>query len=241
MPARLARELTLQSMGAISRIPGGSFVIKTLGHVEASPLLRTQASSLTFETPVGLSGSVDLKGTAHKAVSQFGFGFIEIGPVTMEEVRSSEPILLDRESESIVLPDYYENEGLASIADRIGKPKHGLPQMARICPSPEAPPDQAVQELSIMIDRLSAAGAAGFYIDVFAESRSWEEAGRILMQIPGLYRHDLPAPIFLYIPLDCENDRLEQLLDRIEGSSWGGIVIGEAVKTGKAARIGREG
>jgi len=42
-----------------------------------------------------LSGSVDPKGTAHKAMAQFGFGFMEIGPVTVEPIIPQEPIQLD--------------------------------------------------------------------------------------------------------------------------------------------------
>ena len=35
LPARLSRALTLKSIGLLSRLPSGSFVIRTLGHMEA--------------------------------------------------------------------------------------------------------------------------------------------------------------------------------------------------------------
>ena len=32
-----ARDLTLHAIGGLSRIPGGTFVIRTMGHMEMSP------------------------------------------------------------------------------------------------------------------------------------------------------------------------------------------------------------
>lgn len=49
-------------------------------------------------------------------------------------------------------------------------------------------------------------------------------------------------PLFLYVPPDYPNERLERLLQRLDRTAWAGIVIGEALpgKDG-AVRIGKEG
>ncbi len=40
LPGRIARNLTLHAIGGLSRVPGGTFVIKTMGHMELSPILE---------------------------------------------------------------------------------------------------------------------------------------------------------------------------------------------------------
>lgn len=86
LPSTLARDLTLHAIGLLSKLPSGTLVIKTLGHMESSRLLKRQYYGLKMKYPVGLSGRVDPHGVAQKAIAQFGFGFIEIGPVTVESV-----------------------------------------------------------------------------------------------------------------------------------------------------------
>jgi dihydroorotate dehydrogenase len=76
LPAHLARGLTLKSFGLLGKLPGGSFVIRTMGHMEKSPLLESQIGKVKIKYPVGLSGGVDIHGSAQAALSQIGFGFL---------------------------------------------------------------------------------------------------------------------------------------------------------------------
>ena len=109
LPSRVSRSFTLGAMGGISRLPGGSFVIRTLGHMELSPLLEREAAGLRLPSPVGLSGSVDPGGVAQKALSQFGFGFAEVGPVTVQPNRSARPIRLEPGEEANRYTEMFEN------------------------------------------------------------------------------------------------------------------------------------
>lgn len=59
LPSRLARDFTLRAMGMLSRVPGGSFIIRTMGHMEASPILATKLAGIPLKYPVGLSGGLD--------------------------------------------------------------------------------------------------------------------------------------------------------------------------------------
>lgn len=238
LPSRLARELTLRAMGRLSRLPGGAFVIRTLGHMEPSPLLESRVTALTFPTPVGLSGSLDPEGTAHKAMSQFGFGFMEVGPVTVSSVRSGQPIVREAAAESIVYPAYAENPGLKAAARRIAKPGHTLPQLVRIAPMPGTRGERALEELRLLRARLAEAGAAGFYIDVLRDCEGTEEALALLERIPGAA--EAGRPLFLYVSLDYPNEQLERLLERLDRSAWAGIVVGEALPAaGGGVRIGK--
>ncbi|XEC95907.1 hypothetical protein AB6A23_04895 [Paenibacillus tarimensis] len=246
LPSRLARTLTLTAMGSLSRVPGGAFVIRTLGHMEPSPLLMRSIAGLALGTPIGLSGGVDPQGTAHKALAQFGFGFIEHGPVTVRPIRCQLPIGNDRVRETIRYPSYYENEGLDRVAERMLSPGHRLPQMARLTPMPDASPERALQEIGTMMKRLRASGAAGFYLDIVRRPRSWEDSLSILEGLPAVIESltengDGQIPLFIYFPPELPKERLVELLNRHEASMWSGCVIGEAVQDGAGVRVGREG
>jgi dihydroorotate dehydrogenase len=79
-----ARDIALGFMGRLSRLPFGSLLIDFLGHMRADPRLRRTLLDTTFPTAVGLGPWLDQHATATEALSRFGVGFIEIGPVTYE-------------------------------------------------------------------------------------------------------------------------------------------------------------
>ncbi|CAM4308609.1 dihydroorotate dehydrogenase [Paenibacillus endophyticus] len=230
LPARLSRGLTLQAIGTLSKLPGGSFVVRTFGHMEPSPLLERELSGIAIDTPIGLSGGVDPEGIAHLAFAQFGIGFIEHGPVTYQRIHSNEPIVKDDRKEWIQYPHYYENVGVDHIAQLIASSKHRLPQFVRIAPMPNAGREQAVQELKGMMDKLSEAGADGFYLDVLHGNRNVEEAIAIGIELADILqtRTSSSLPLFLYTPPDYPNEALLALIQSLPKEAWSGIVVGEA-------------
>ncbi len=249
LPARLSRNLTLKAIGSLSKIPGGAFVIRTFGHMEPSPLLERNLAGITVHSPIGLSGGLDPQGIAHRALAQFGIGFIEHGPITVDEIQNDKPIRNDRLNEMITYPDYFENDGVERFAARIAKPNHRLPQLARISPMPGAAPVQALRELERMMAKLSQAGAAGFYIDVLHGEQRLDDAVAILRGLSevfatGRYRE---FPLFLYIPSGLADEQLHELIKITGEDMWSGIVIGEGVglgagegsatMTGKASKV----
>jgi len=245
LPSRLSRALTLKAMGTLSNIPGGTFVIRTLGHMEPSPHLEQKLAGIPLTTSVGLSGGLDPQGVAHKALAQFGIGFIEHGPITVKQIKSDKPIANDILNETIRYPEYYENDGVEQYAERMEKPGHSLPQLARIAPMPHASCEQALNELKSMLVQLNAADAAGFYVDVLHSPRSIEEALTILKGIAS-YASEHPhanKPLFIYAPPDFSNDSLISLLQTTEGV-WRGVVIGEYIcdnnNEGYGASAGKE-
>ncbi|MGO4546525.1 hypothetical protein AB4Z29_17150 [Paenibacillus sp. 2TAB23] len=247
LPARLSRGLTLRAIGTLSKLPGGSFVVRTFGHMEPSPMLERELAGIAIDTPIGLSGGVDPEGIAHLAFAQFGIGFIEHGPVTYERIHSVEPIVKDDQKEWIQYPNYYENIGVDNIARLIASSKHRLPQFVRISPMPSARPEQAVLELRSMIEQLSEAGANGFYLDMLYGNRSVEEAVAIGIGLAdNLQTRTSPSlPLFLYTPHDYPNEALLTLIQSFSKEVWSGIVIGEAAfnnaEENSSYRVSKEG
>ncbi|RAP73448.1 hypothetical protein [Paenibacillus montanisoli] len=230
LPGRVARSVTLGAIGGLSRLPLGSFVIRTLGHMEPAPLLRSHACGLAFNTPVGLGGTVDPAGTAHKAIAQFGLGFMEIGPITVQPVdgsASEAPIRLNKEKQLISYPAYLENNGVAATARRLAKPGHKLPQFARLAPMPGSTPEQAAEQLLIMMQQLGKAGAAGFYLDILQQPMELDDAFRLL-HLLATANAPADARLFLYVPHSTPENMLEPLFASADLTAWCGAVVGEA-------------
>ena len=91
LPDSYGREFIHRGMSLISSIPGGSSLIKNLGHTEPSQKLETTILGLTISNPVGLSGKIDPQLTGTKAFGNLGLGFLEIGPVTKLPIETSPP------------------------------------------------------------------------------------------------------------------------------------------------------
>lgn len=231
LPSRLSRAITLKAIGTLSKLPSGPFVIRTLGHMEPSPLLERKLAGLSLSTPIGLSGSLDPQGTAHKALAQFGLGFIEHGPITVRPLRNQARIENDQGNETIRYPSYYENEGVECIASRMSRPGHRLPQTARITPLPSSSAEEAIRELCAMMARLNLSSASAYYVDIINGTRAWEETLEIVKGFTAIAASYNPnrAPLLLYVPPDFSNDRLSSLLNMEEASFWNGVVIGEAI------------
>jgi dihydroorotate dehydrogenase len=234
LPARTARRLTLAAFGAIGRLPGGAFLIKTLGHQEASPLLDTGWSP----TPVGLSGLIDPAGAARQGLARLGFGFVEVGPVTPLPIESAEPIGLDARREILRFPEPYENSGLQETVRRLSRPGHRLPQYVRIAPMPGSAPDEAKPQLQRMMRDLAPAGAAGFYVDAAIPEWDDAECAAVLNGLASWMAArggECRRPIFLYVPSDTPEEKLVSLLRALDLSAWSGAVLGNGRKEAGAA------
>ncbi|MFB9330744.1 hypothetical protein ACFFSY_32790 [Paenibacillus aurantiacus] len=243
LPARAARGLTLRAMGTVSRLPGGTLLIKTLGHMEPSPVLATTFAGLKLATPVGLSGAVDPEHLATRALSQLGFGFVEVGPITPSPIRHETPIRVDVGEEAIVYPSAYENEGAEAALRRMRTPDHGLPQFARVAPSPNADRAQTIEELEALLDRFGGeSGVAALVIEGVSAGRSKEDNADIVSRLTAsLTGRNLAKPCLLYVPLDLPDRWVTELLQAADPSCWSGFVIGDAISGGEDAIVGRGG
>jgi dihydroorotate dehydrogenase len=76
-----ARRLTLGAMGKLAGLPGDTWLIDALGHMRPPRAVARSLFRLTFPSAVGLAAGLDPSGQAAGAFTQFGFGFLELGPV----------------------------------------------------------------------------------------------------------------------------------------------------------------
>lgn len=100
--------------------PVSRFLTRRLFHY-ANPVLRQSVAGVTFENPIGLSAGFDKDAKLTKILPEVGFGFMELGSVTLNPYEGNPKPRLVRLPKSKGLVVYYglKNEGVKKIASRI--------------------------------------------------------------------------------------------------------------------------
>lgn len=85
MSPKTSREFIHKSMSIIASIPGGRNLIGFLGHMKVPRECNREIQHTRFLSPIGLSGHIDPNLSGINAFQELGFGFIEIGPIVLNE------------------------------------------------------------------------------------------------------------------------------------------------------------
>jgi dihydroorotate dehydrogenase len=87
----------------------------------SDPRLATSVAGIRFETPIGLSAGFDKSGEAIETLAALGFGFVEIGSVSIDpSVGNPRPRLFRLpEDRAIVVAYGVPNDGARAVAQRL--------------------------------------------------------------------------------------------------------------------------
>src|SRR5687767_9903490 len=85
------------------------------------PRLATNVAGIRFETPIGLSAGFDKSGEAIETLAALGFGFVEIGSVSIDPSGGNPRPRLFRlpEDRAIVVAYGVPNDGARAVAGRL--------------------------------------------------------------------------------------------------------------------------
>lgn len=120
--APVARRFALGVVGNLARLPLGPQAIDFLGHMAPPRQLAREFCGLKFLSPVGLGPWLDGEAQATKALSRFGFGFLEVGPVAKQSDKNSD-VGRDVAQQSIYFP-HTANISLATLQARLQECAH---------------------------------------------------------------------------------------------------------------------
>jgi dihydroorotate dehydrogenase len=228
LPAARARDLCLGLMGMLARLPLGPQVIDFLGHMRPSQQLRRSLRGITFPTPVGLGAGIDIHATALPALARFGFGFLEVGPVTAEPVVGDDA-LAGRAEEAIWYPELPPNPGAAALARRLAEcGPLPVPLAVRLACRPGTALAQATAECRRMIEQL-APHAALFTLatTVAAEGAwtpdQWREHLREVVSAVGAA--EPPRCLLLCVPADLDPAAVDVLVWPAAAAGAAGVLV----------------
>lgn len=102
IPFPLARQFAFRCLGGLAGLPGGGHIIDFMGHMRAEDGLQTRVGNVLLNSPIGLGPALDPQGHACLAFSRFGFGFLELGPVQIEQAAPQTQDELDQRSQLLM-------------------------------------------------------------------------------------------------------------------------------------------
>jgi len=222
LPAVQARDLALGFMSRLARLPFGPAAIDFLGHMRADPRLRQTFLGIDFPTAVGLGPGLDARGAAWPALARFGFGFLDLGPVTVEGT-SGPPIVRRAEHEAIWSPDPPDSLGLATVGPKAAEAARlGLPLLVRLGTAVSATDGaRIVRELAP-------------HVHLFALSAPADGLGDVLDAAQAASPR---RPVLLSVPADLDAEAAGPLVEAAVAAGVAGLLIDGSVRAEPGGRL----
>lgn len=236
LPAKAARDFALGFMGTLARLPGGAAVIDLLGHMRPDPRLRRSFLGLSLPSAVGLGPALDGNAVALPALARFGFGFLEVGPVTPEPHAPSPPVERRAGEEALWSPDPPPSLGLEDLRRKLARSRLAVPLIVRLGCAPGAGPEQAAADCRRLIEGLSP-HAAAFSLMVPAPvlQGGWEERWREYVR--NAVAAAAPKPLLLCLPADLDPATVDRLVGAAREAGVGAVVVDGSVAAKPGGRL----
>ncbi|MCF6138289.1 dihydroorotate dehydrogenase [Pseudalkalibacillus berkeleyi] len=196
---RKARSLTLQTMNRLVTLPFGHHIIEFFGHMAPSKAISAHICGVETASPIGVSGQVDPKLEGTRALSKLGFGYLEVGPISLEPATKQE-IVLHKKGEEIGYSHLHENLGVENTIDALSRSAPDIPVLIKIS-------DESTGKIVTLIKKLEP------FADWFVVDST--------IDLPAI-REATSTPIFVGV-----SDQKQ--LDEVEIEDFDGIYLPEGV------------
>jgi dihydroorotate dehydrogenase len=232
MDAERAHEWTL---AALKAAPGGIGAIAglTLGQPSAE-LARVAFGGVRIAGPVGLAAGLDKNGVAIPFWPSIGFGFVEVGTVTLHpQPGNPRPRLFRYPAErALVNRMGFNNLGSAALAERIRQLRGSgrwpsVPVGANVGKSKVTPLDEAVADY-VGSTRNLAGLVDWFTVNVSSPNtpglRSLQDRATLARLLPAVQEAAGTTPVLLKLAPDLEDDAIADAVDLASELGIAGIV-----------------
>lgn len=215
----------------VNKIPGISSLIKSLYTVKDKRLER-EVFGLKFKNPVGLAAGFDKDAKLYKELSNFGFGFIEIGTLTpkAQEGNPKKRLFRLREDSAIVNRMGFNNGGVDEAVKRLNV-NNGVLIGGNIGKNKITPNEEAVKDYEICFDALYD------YVDYFVVNvsspntpnlRALQDKEPLTQLLQTLQDKNKTKqkekPILLKIAPDLTDDQLLDIIDIVKETKIAGVI-----------------
>lgn len=206
-------------------------IFKSLYEVN-NPKLEREVFGLKFKNPVGLAAGFDKDARLYQELSNFGFGFIEIGTLTPkpQEGNPKKRLFRLKEDSAIINRMGFNNGGVEEAVLRLKKNK-GVLIGGNIGKNKVTPNENAVDDYKICFEALFP------YVDYFVvnvsspntpnlrELQDKEPLTNLLQTLQNL-NNEKPKqkPILLKIAPDLTDEQLLDIIDIVKETKIAGVI-----------------
>ena len=248
---------TFSLLKFVFKIPFVSSIVKKMYAVE-HPKLERKLFGLTFKNPVGLAAGFDKNAVLYKELSNFGFGFIEIGTVTPKAQVGNPKKRLFRlvDDSGIINRMGFNNEGVEAAVEQLKKNNGKVLIGGNIGKNTKSMPNGYTRDYLMCFKELHP------YVDYFVLNVSCPNVGSmaklqdkdyLLELITAVQNenknHNSQKPILLKIAPDLNDIQLDEIIELVAETKIDGVIASntstnrEGLKTSNATldKIGNGG
>lgn len=232
---------TFSLIKIISKIPGFPSLFRFLYQV-SDKRLETEVFGLKFKNPVGLAAGFDKNAVLYKELSNFGFGFIEIGTLTPKGQPGNDKKRIFRlvEDSAIINRMGFNNGGVLEAVERLKK-NNGVLIGGNIGKNKATLNEDATSDYEICFDALYD------YVDYFVVNvsspntpnlRALQEKEPLTQLLQTLQNKNLAMPkqtrggaessgvkpILLKIAPDLTDEQLLDIIDIVKETKIAGVI-----------------
>lgn len=236
LPPKSARQVTLASIGQLASLPLGRNIIQLLGHMKPLPCEAIPLLGKTWKSRTGLGGGLTFDRGSIRAFSDFGFSYIEVGPLTVSEVKiATSDIIRDIDGENLIYPNLPENPGLEKGLRELKGSFDTIRDAAlhlgvRISHMPSSSFTEALEEYESIACQILPY-ASFITIDTRWWDTAWSEGqcNAIIQSIQTIC-NTKNVPLFILIAPDTEATITQRYINLVQQYSLAGIVIGGGIR-----------
>ena len=222
---------TFSLIRTISKIPGFKSLFRNLYVIEDKTLER-ELFGLKFKNPVGLAAGFDKDAKLYNELSNFGFGFIEIGTLTPKPQSGNPKKRLFRlkEDAAIINRMGFNNGGVVEAVERL-KLNNGVLIGGNIGKNKVTPNEDAVEDYKICFNALFD-HVDYFVVNVSSPNtpnlRALQDKEPLTQLLKALqvlnFQKPKSKPILLKIAPDLTDDQLLDIIDIVNVTKIDGVI-----------------
>ena len=222
---------TFSLIRIVSKIPGFNSIFKSLYEVN-DKRLETEVFGLKFKNPVGLAAGFDKDAKLYNELSNFGFGFIEIGTLTPkgQDGNPKKRLFRLKEDSAIINRMGFNNGGVLEAVERLKK-NNGVLIGGNIGKNKLTPNEDAVSDYEICFDALYD-HVDYFVVNVSSPNtpnlRALQDKEPLTQLLQTLQNKNLAKPkqkpILLKIAPDLTDEQLLDIIDIVKQTKIAGVI-----------------
>ena len=215
----------------LNAIPGISGLIKRQYRV-SDKMLERKLFGIKFPNPVGLAAGFDKDAKLYKELSNFGFGFVEIGTLTPEPQPGNpkKRLFRLREDSALINRMGFNNGGVQAAVQKL-RTNHQVIIGGNIGKNKHTPNDEAVNDYIKCFDALFPV-VDYFVVNVSSPNtpnlRELQDKEPLMNLLQTLQNRNADRekakPILLKIAPDLTNEQLDDIIDIVAETKIAGII-----------------
>jgi dihydroorotate dehydrogenase len=215
--------------------PLGKTILRSSFDIHIKGLER-EVFGIKFKNPVGLAAGFDKNGEYVEALSDLGFGFIEVGTVTPLPQPGNDLPRMFRlpDDEALINRMGFNNKGVDTLAERLRVLKakdKSIVVGGNIGKNKNTPNENAVSDYVKCFDRLFDV-VDYFVVNVSSPNtpglRALQEKGPLTLLLNTLqernHKNGISRPILLKIAPDLSNEQLDDIVDIVKVTGIAGVI-----------------